>query len=85
MLEKLDLLNPRACQSIINKYTPGLVFYLAGQSSVAISLRDSEGTFSSIVNTTHHLLHRLFVKSPLIHGFLFPVVVKSLDSIKVSL
>ena len=56
VLEKLDLLDVNAVQCVLSKYKPKLVFHLAGQSSVGMSFEDPEGTFSSIVTTTHNLL-----------------------------
>ncbi len=56
VIEKLDLLDTNAVKTTINKYKPEVIFHLAGQSSVANSFDDPEGTFLSIVNTTYHLL-----------------------------
>lgn len=63
VLEKVDLLDANAVQDILSKYKPKLIFHLAGQSSVGVSFEDPGGTFSSIVNTTYHLLDAIRQKS----------------------
>ena len=62
-IEQLDLGDAKAVQSIIDKYKPDIIFHLSGQSSVGRSFHDPEGTFSSIVNTTYHLLEAVRQKS----------------------
>ncbi len=62
-IEKLDLVDAKAVQSIIDKYKPDIIFHLSGQSSVGRSFHDPEGTFSSIVNTTYHLFEAVRQKS----------------------
>ena len=63
VIEKLDLVDTKAVQFIIDEYKPELVFHLSGQSSVGKSFQDPEGTFSSVVNTTYHLLDAIRQKS----------------------
>ena len=63
-VEKIDLEEANAVRDIIDKHQPNMIFHLAGQSSVGISIQDPSGTFSSIVNTTYHLLEAIIQKSP---------------------
>jgi len=56
LIEELDPVDAKSTRSIIDKYKPDLVFHLSGQSSVGRSFQNPEGTFSSIVNSTYHLL-----------------------------
>ena len=62
-VEVINLEDASAVQKFIDKHRPNAIFHLAGQSSVGISIQDPAGTFSSIVNTTYHLLEAIRQKS----------------------
>jgi len=62
-VETINLEDANAVGEIIDKHQPSMIFHLAGQSSVGISIQDPAGTFSSVVNTTYHLLEAIHQKS----------------------